>query len=171
MRLPNDPDSLDNRYLSNNALYTLAETYSHRHTFQLANASAYQQARKRGLLDKICAHMHRKTRWTPEIIKREAGNYMTRKLFREGNNSAYQAAIRLKILDDVCSHMTKITKWSEAAVWICVRQCSDYNEFCSQPCLYSAAHSRHMLPEIKSYFKRSYTEQLNNMPFPASKNG
>ena len=171
MYIPGNPDSLDNKYLSVAALHTVAKQYSHRADFQLAESTAYQQARKRDILDAICAHMERKIKWTTATIKKEAQEHITKALFRENSNSAYQAAARLGILDDVCSHMQRRTKWTRETVWEGVQQCSDYTDFTSERNLYAAAHARDMLGNIKKYFNDEYTEQLDDMPWPANKDG
>ena len=166
-----NPDGLDNKYLSTNALHTIAKQYSHRGAFQLAESAAYQQARKQGLLDDICSHMVRKTKWTHAAIKKEAHNHMTRGLFRGHSNDAYQAAARFGILDEVCSHMQRRTKWTQLKIWTGVKQLNDYTEFTYERNLYAAAHVRDMLGDIKRYYEEGYTERLDNMPWPANKDG
>ena len=171
MYLTANPDSPDNKTLSSTALRIIAKRYSHRADFQLAESAAYQQARKQHLLDDICSHMTRKSKWTYLTVKKEAKNHMDRGLFREHSNEAYQAAARLGILDEVCSHMKRRTKWTPQTVWEGVRQCSDYTEFTAERNLYAAAHTRDMLDEIKTYFDDEYRHQVNNMPWPANKDG
>lgn len=76
---------------------------------------AYQAARDRGILDKICAHMpkrrkiprewHSHFKWTFEKIKEEAFQYKSREEFRKNSGGAWSAAQDLGILDIVCAHM------------------------------------------------------------------
>jgi len=53
--------------------------------------------------------MKKRTKWTKELIVKEAKKYKTRAEFEKGS-PAYQAALRMKIMDDVCKHMDPFYK-------------------------------------------------------------
>lgn len=77
------------------ALTEVARRYRSRKEFENGEGSAYQTARRRGLLDTICEHMtSSREDWTPETIRREATRYKTKAAFRAGSPNAYAAAVR-----------------------------------------------------------------------------
>ena len=98
-----------------------ASLYATRTAFQMGSPSAYQTARKNGWLDHVCTHMDAPrrgapTKWTPELVHREALNYATRTAFQKGSTNAYQTARKNGWLDQVCSHMQRKVKWTFEAV-------------------------------------------------------
>lgn len=72
--------------------------------FRSRNSSAYRQAKERGLLESICAHMQSRRR-SNEYLALEAQKYTTRQSFREKSNAAYQLAMKRGILDTICHFM------------------------------------------------------------------
>ena len=80
--------------------------YNTRKEFELGNPNAYSAAQRRGILDKICAHMEwGNYPWTNKELALEALKYKTRLEFLENNQNAYQTAFRRGILDQICFHM------------------------------------------------------------------
>lgn len=79
--------------------------YTKKVDFQKAPNVAYKAARRLGILDKVCAHMEKKTYWTKEMIKdiiKE--NKFTHKIqLRRFDSGAYGAANRLNLLDKLKS--------------------------------------------------------------------
>jgi hypothetical protein len=68
----------------------------------------YQQARKRGWLDEVCAHMELAHKsWNVEKLKESAAPYEYRNDWRKADPSAYLRACRMEVLDEVCAHMKK----------------------------------------------------------------
>ena len=98
---------LPNGYWTEDRLRQEALQYETRGAFAKANKTAYQTARKAGLLDSICSHMVSKyTTWTEQMLREEALKYEVQHDFKVGNGAAYQAAYKLGILKDICGHMT-----------------------------------------------------------------
>lgn len=93
-----------------------AKKYETRAEFQRSNMSAYQKARRTGVLNEICAHMlweGGKTTWEKQEIHDEALKYTTRSEFAKKSANLYGKACEQGILDDVCSHMVvKRIKWT-----------------------------------------------------------
>lgn len=75
---------------------------------------AYYAARKKGLLDQVCAHMERQVNpagyWTKERVLREAKKYQTRVAFQKGSTAAHQKAWKQGWLEEVSAHMDEIRK-------------------------------------------------------------
>lgn len=80
-------------------------------------SSAYAAASKRGVLDKVCAHMTSeeprkgRTNWTEEMLAVEAKKYSTRVAFQRGSPNAYKAARCRGILDRICTYTATQTSW------------------------------------------------------------
>lgn len=91
-----------------------AQKYSTRREFEIKNVGAYSAARKKGLLDQVCAHMERQVNpggyWTKERVLQEARKYQTRVAFQKGARAAYQKAWKMGWIDDVCVHMKDLRK-------------------------------------------------------------
>jgi len=93
-----------NEMLKNEAL-----KYNTRLDFQNSSSnSAYQIAKRRGILDDICKHMITQFKWTTETLKEEASKYNSRSIFYKTNQSAYSTAYSRGILDNICSHMNRL---------------------------------------------------------------
>jgi len=80
--------------------------YKTRWEFQCNSKSAFSTAHRRGILDKICAHMElRLIYWSDELLMKEANKYSNRTDFMLGSPSAYIIAKKRKIFDKICTHM------------------------------------------------------------------
>ena len=97
-------------------LYDIAKLYKYRSEFKNNNSKAYHNAKRKGLLDKVCAHMEKKQvqpkvvlpkKWTDEAIVKEALKYKTRSEFQKGCVSAYDAAHKSGKFDELCPHLPK----------------------------------------------------------------
>lgn len=97
------------RKLTPEVIAASAARYKTRTYWRKADESAYEAARRRGLLDEVCAHMPKPTRLSHplEDIKASAARFATRGAWRKADLGAYQAAVRRGILDQVCAHMPK----------------------------------------------------------------
>jgi hypothetical protein len=92
-------------------LAALAARYETRSAWQRADPSAYQAARRRGLLEEVCAHMQPVPHVrTLDEIKASAARYTNRKAWLEADASAYQIAMRRGVLDEVCEHMPRLRR-------------------------------------------------------------
>jgi hypothetical protein len=96
------------------ALAIEALKYNNKTEFCKGSWGAYQTARSRGILDKICAHMPKRKKipyenipriWIPEKIRIEALKYDDRADFKKYSPGAWSAAQEIGILAEVCSHM------------------------------------------------------------------
>ena len=101
-------------------MYDIAKLYEYRSEFKNINPKAYHNAKRKGILDKVCVHMKKKLpvqtkvilpkKWTDEAIVKEALKYKTRSEFQKGCVSAYNAAHKSGRFDDLCPHLPKPTK-------------------------------------------------------------
>lgn len=92
-------------------LYDIAKCYKHRSDFRKGAPKAYDSAKRKGILDKVCAHMEKKTRkkkteMSKEEILTEAKKFNCRSDFLKHASIAAKRAHDLGIYDEVCSHMT-----------------------------------------------------------------
>lgn len=81
-----------------------------RSEFYNTNNSAYNSARKKGWLNKVCSHMKKKKikhkgYWTLEKSKGEALKYKTKMEFYKKSSGAYMALLRNGLLNIVCKNM------------------------------------------------------------------
>jgi hypothetical protein len=82
--------------------------YKTRGSFQMNSHSAYNAAKNKKILDRVCPHMVRvHEEWNVDKIINKSKNYNKRSIFQKEDMGAYAAATRMCILDDVCSHMDK----------------------------------------------------------------
>ena len=98
-------------------LYDIAKLYEYRSEFSNINPKAYHNAKRKGILDKVCAHMKKKSpvrtkvilpkKWTDEAIVKEALKYKTRSEFYRSCVSAYNAAHKSGRFDELCPHLPK----------------------------------------------------------------
>lgn len=99
------------RYLSEEQIQALADKCKTRSEFNQRFSGAYQQARKRGLLDKVCSHMVSPQKptgyWTIDRLRDVASQYTIRLDFIREQGSAYAKIIGLGMLDELCGHMKK----------------------------------------------------------------
>lgn len=88
--------------------------YSTKKEFREKSNGAYQTIKKRGLLNKLCSHMPKRSsvgekhyayKWTIEKLQAEALKYDNRSDFQENSRKAYNIAHNRKLLDQICSHM------------------------------------------------------------------
>jgi hypothetical protein len=95
-----------------------ANKYTCRGHFQIYSKGAYTSARKKGLLEQICAHMTKKYKeWNKSDVLKIARQFNSRLEFRKENEPAYDAARRMKILDEACSHMKCVlTYWTNEMI-------------------------------------------------------
>ncbi len=156
-----------NQKWTNEELALEALDYKTRGEFQKNSNSAYQTARKKGLMAQICAHMPKHVsmvgennpafKWTLEYLKKEAFKYNSRNEFREKNVNAYSRAKAKKILDQICSHMepslTEAYSYGELQ-----EEALKYDtrmEFQKNSRAYTVASKRGVLDQICSHMKMS----------------
>ncbi len=89
--------------------------------WKATNKSAYNAAKKRGLLRKLCLHYgwplskeksKPKNKWTKDNCIEEARKYNTIKEWRKNSGSSYTAAHRYKCINKCVLHMIKL--WNRA---------------------------------------------------------
>jgi hypothetical protein len=76
-----------------------------RSTFRKSHPSAYERARRKTWLDRVCAHMVKKIVITLDSAKVEADKYSTRSAFAKGSPGIYEKARQENWLDEVCNDM------------------------------------------------------------------
>lgn len=138
-------------------LTELAKAYSTKIDFKRNNRSAYEAARKNGLLPEICAHMQPQRRsLTKEVVAKIAKTYTTRREFELGDGSAYFAARENDWLDEVCSHMRKVyTEWTKEAVAEIAKAYNSKTAFIrGNSAAYQAGRRGKYLDEICSHMHR-----------------
>ena len=107
--------------------------YKTRSEFAKGSPSAYDKARRSGLLNEVCSHMpkrreqpkmyrliskpSRQPKWNYFTMKAEAERYTTRTQFAQGSSGAYDQARLEGCLDDICEHMEVLKRhWDEESV-------------------------------------------------------
>ncbi len=90
-------------------IYVIAITCDTIIEFKTKSQSAYNAARKLGVLNIVTAHMRDgRIKWTKDKILAEAKKYNNPYAFQLGSKNAYQAAINMGILKEACTHMTRL---------------------------------------------------------------
>jgi hypothetical protein len=81
------------------------------------------------------------TKWTNELIAKEALKYNSKKAFRLGSKTAYEWARARKIVDSVCKHMTGGRFfWTEDLLKAEALKYSNRTDFMKNSSAYQAAH-------------------------------
>lgn len=93
------------RTLSDADIAGIALQFDGRRAFKLGDQGAYNAALKRGILDRVCAHMDadRYRVLSDEQLVEIASRYFTRLEFLRGDKAAYGTAYRRGILDEICA--------------------------------------------------------------------
>lgn len=134
-----------------------ASEFTTRYAFQKQNNRAYDAAKRRGLLDKICKHMKQSyTYWTDDMLMTEAKKYTTRGELKNKNIVVYQLATTRGILDSICSHMTPVyTNWTNEMIK------EEANKYTNRLAFqkgnenaYASARSRGILDEVCQHMVR-----------------
>ena len=90
-------------------LHDIAKRYKYRSEFKNINPKAYHNAKRKGILDKVCAHMKKKSpariEMTENEIRIEALKYEKRSDFLKHARIAAERARELGIYEVVCAHM------------------------------------------------------------------
>jgi hypothetical protein len=95
-----------------------AKKYNTHKDFRKAQTSMYQICHRNGWLDEICVHMPpptTRTRWTVDMVKREASKYTTTKDFRGGSPGAYAWAHRHGLISEITANFTSAFRWTDDA--------------------------------------------------------
>jgi hypothetical protein len=82
-----------------------ASKYEYKKEFIKNSPTAYQNALKRGWLDKVCKKLKKTNQWDLDSCKKEALKYTKKVDFLNKSRSAYDFALRYNIINEVCSHM------------------------------------------------------------------
>ena len=154
---------LANTWTENN-ITNVALKYNKRIDFFKDNQSAYNAAKKLGILDKVCSHMIQPVqKWTEERIKEVALQYDTKVEFGKNTGAAYKIAKKLGILDKVCSHMKPATVWNEQTIGEVALKYNTRGEFSkNEPSAYIGANRLGILDKVCSHMKQPvhWTENL-----------
>lgn len=97
----------------NNYKYSLEDLkcealkYQTRRDFRNNSPKFYDSAKRRKILDEICAHMATvdSIYWTKERCRERAMLYQTKMEFKHNDGSAYTTSVREGWLDEICTHM------------------------------------------------------------------
>jgi hypothetical protein len=132
-----------------------AEKYKSEGEFILKSSSAYQTARRMGILDYVLQNLEKTDRkkYTKDEVAKEALKYSNRNAFKKGSKSYYRAAIAHKWIDDVSKHMESPYKsWGKEDV---EKEALKYNyssEFeYNSPKAYGAAQYHGWLSDVTSH--------------------
>jgi hypothetical protein len=93
---------------SRERIFEVARKYSQLGDFQRNHGSAYNAARKQGLLLELRSFLAARRPpgyWTAERVMAEAAKYSTRSAFQKSSGAAHGAAKTLNIYESVCAHM------------------------------------------------------------------
>lgn len=137
-------------------LYEEALKHKTRQEFNKNSNSAYQNAQKRGLLDKICHHMgeSKTAAYTNEELRLEALKYIHRSEFQKKSIGMYSAARKRGILDEICSHMEYLSyPWTYEELRLEALKHKTRQEFNFNSNAYQAAYALGILDEICSHME------------------
>jgi hypothetical protein len=147
-----------------------AAKYQTRMEFNERASGAYSAARKRKLIDEVCAHMTSAFKprgyWdNKERVLAAAKKFETRAKFTKGNGSAYYAAIRNGWLDQACAHMrqgkTPNGTWTKQRVMQEARRFTTRRDFQRLGGgAYHAAHRKGWLDEACAHIPRQARSRL-----------
>lgn len=137
----------------------IASTYTSRRKFQIYRKSAYNYAKRTGILDEICSHMPKKGpghKWTEEELEEAAKKYTTRTDFATGSPAAYHAAYGRGLLKKICAHMIeKRHDWTKEEIMAEAKKYRTRSTFGkSSQKAYRAATVMGILDEVCSHMVR-----------------
>jgi hypothetical protein len=142
-------------YWTPDTLKQKAEEFKTEGDFIKYASSAYQTARRMGVLDYVLQNLIRTDRkkYTKDEVSKEALKYKNRNAFKKGSNSHYRAALAHKWMDDVTKHMEyQYKNWSKEDV---EKEALKYNypsEFeYNSPKAYGAAVYHGWLKDVTSH--------------------
>jgi hypothetical protein len=142
-------------YWTPDTLKQKAEEFKTAGDFIKYASSAYQTARRMGVLDYVLQNLQRtyRKKHTKDEVAKEALKYTNRHAFQKGSPSHYRAAFNHKWIDDVCKHMESPYKsWAKEDV---EKEALKYNypsEFeKNSPKAYSAAQRHGWLNDVTSH--------------------
>ncbi len=144
--------------------------YKTRGAFRNESRSAYDTARRRGIIDSVCSHMeYVNTYWSDEMLFSEARKYNTRSEFENGSPNAYTTARRREILEKVCKHMGKLPHQDKPHCVYLIEIFTKNNEL-----YYYVGQSCNLAERLRMHFRRkdSYTtvsDFLNKNPIKYKK--
>ena len=136
-----------------------AKEFKRRVDFNKNAQQYYKRACQGKYLDEACKHMLSKaesfklgnTKWTKEVLFREALKYKSRREFEQKASGAYDAAHSFKIMDKICKHMVpKEKKWTYEKCKFEVKKYKNLQEL--------AFHQEGCLKEI---YKNKWMELIN----------
>ena len=123
-----------------------AKPFKARSHWKAHNSPAYSNARNKGWLDEVCAHMTRLIKpngyWTLARLKEDAKQFETRTEWQD-NSSGYSRALELGLLEKCCGHMVQFQKphgyWDEERSFKVAKKCKSRRELNKT---YSAAYKK-----------------------------
>jgi hypothetical protein len=108
-------------------IFMVAQQFLYLGDFQRACSSAYNAARKQGLLIELRARLPTRRRppgsWTPEMIRAEALRYNSRSAFLAHGGGCANAAKRLHVYEDICREvfgqyeLANRERWRQRDAW------------------------------------------------------
>lgn len=169
--------------LTDEELASIALQYSTKSELREAHPSIRGIAKKRGIWDKICAHMPKRVsmagknnpafKWTFEKLIIEALKYKTKKSFEDGSAGAYLAALKHDSKNIIFSHMpinVNIGKSPPNKKWTLEKiqeeglKYSNRNDFLkSSPSAYAATLKMGGIDKIHSHMEPS--KSSNAIPY------
>jgi hypothetical protein len=152
---------------TNESVRKLAKKCKTRSSFINEYRSAYNYARKNGILDDICKHMtpssvvrsNARLYWTYDLCKKEAKKYTNRTDFMRNSSGAYNVALANKWVDKICIHMVLRHKpngfWTFEKCQRLAKSCETIKEFRdNHSSAYVTSKNRKWLDEICSHIDR-----------------
>ena len=140
------------------AIMRVASQYKTRTKFHLKCARFYNEACKRGILDKVCQHMSKpRPDYSNDIdkLRRIASKCKTRHEFKLSNPAAYESARRQGLLGEICAHMP--TPWTNKALTNEAKKYRSRYEFeTTDPEAFQIARGRGILDKICAFMKEEW---------------
>lgn len=145
-------------YWTPDTLKQTADKFNTQREFIKYETSAYQTARRMGVLDYVLQNLQKTYRQnhTKDDVAKEALKYTNRHAFQKGSLTYYRAAYNHNWLDDVCKHMVSPYKsWSKEDVEKEALKYKYSSEFMSNSYkAYSAAQRHGWLNDVTSHMDK-----------------
>jgi len=139
--------------------------YKSKTAFSKQSGSAYNAARRLGILNDVCSHMGIiRKKCTLESIAAEASTHSSRSEFKKNHPYYYAVSRKLGILDKVCSHMGDKKNQPHSIKYLkdIASKCDSIKEFeVCYPNEYAAIKRRKLINEIFSNTERLWAEKWN----------
>ena len=110
-----------------------SKKYNKKVVFQKSEPGLWKAAQRLGIVDEVCAHMDKNTRWTKQSLEEVSRGYNNKTKFIKENKAAYLAARRMGIWEELSkdwpSRSGKSREWNDDYIRECAEGCNSRHDF------------------------------------------